>query len=80
MDNLLENFYNENFDSKERPFELLSIEQKKEIENSNFYQRYIAQIKLNNAVSEFKESLKEDIKDSRLLNRVLNFIMKIKLT
>lgn len=55
MDNLLKNFYNENFDSKEIPFELLSIEQKKEIENSNFYQGYIAQIKLKNAVSEFKE-------------------------
>ena len=41
---------------------------------------HVSQLKLNNAVSEFKESLKEDIKDSRLLNRVFNFIMKIKLT
>ena len=34
MTDLLEKFYNENFDSKEMPFELLSIEQKKHIEKS----------------------------------------------
>lgn len=66
---LLEEYYNEKFNSIEEPFNSIDDEYKKSIENTIGFQIFQSQKKLNIAIDDFKKSCENNIKDMPFLKR-----------